>query len=155
MFFIDWRVFTFVMGPWHSRAPDEHRIRSTAEIIKQTTRPLAHEQEAMQQHLGDQGIEATFELLARAEVISLRLHKQLVDWHTQFPTKPALEDTDRFWNEIKELRSMKERLLESLEAIRAYESQLNSLTTQLETSTSAVDDVERYFEGYLDRVNKN
>lgn len=144
------------MTVWHTAKPDEERIKHTAQTLRATTRSLQHEHEAItnaQLFPGD-SMEQLFHLLARAEVINLRLHKQLVDWHTIYPDKPSREETDRFWAELKELRAAKEKIGAGLTAIREYEKNLNTLSNQLDRAGTNVEDIERYFEGYLDRVNR-
>lgn len=137
-------------------SPDPHHVKAAAQHIEAGTSLLPHEHEALREtnlfREGDTG--QLFLLLGLIDVLNARLHKQLVEWHTAFPAKPGLEESDQFWRELKELRSAKEQLALLAQAIVEQEQRINSLGNQLKRTQSSIDDVERYFDGYLDRINR-
>lgn len=136
---------------------DEHadsRVSALQEHLERVTRVLDGEREALVHTQSFSDLRRVFWLLARAEVLSASLHKRLVAWHTAFPEKPSLADSDEFWAGLKELRAVKEELATALATLIAYERKHPTLRGQLEHATTEVGDVEQYFSSYLDRVNE-
>ncbi len=133
---------------------DDDRLNAMREHLERTTRVLDYEREALAntQSFSDPG--RVFWLLARAELLGTTLHKRLVAWHTSYPEKPSLVESDEFWSHLKELRAVKEELHTALAAIKERERKNPTLRGQIEHATTEVGDVERYFSSYLDRVNQ-
>jgi DNA repair exonuclease SbcCD ATPase subunit len=133
----------------------EHELTgASAERLKRSTIVLPHEAEALMRHEGDTAVTDLFNVLGEVDVTNTRLYKQLVEWHTRFPSKPTLEETELFWKDLKRLRQAKLEMEHALERIRAREKQLNSLSNQLENGQKQICDVERYFDSYLDRIHE-
>lgn len=139
-------------NPTHEAAKIEH----AAKLIRESTSLLQHEFDALKKTnvLGEHNIDNLFLLLGKVDVFNTKLHRQLVQWHTQFPQKPTLHESDQFWRELKDLRSTKEQLDFLLESINQHEEEINTLKTQLSRTKDTIDSVEEYFDGYLNRVNK-
>jgi hypothetical protein len=131
------------------------RLLVAAEQLERTTRVLDHEREALQGTESFRDLPVLFALLATVDTIGARLHKTLVEWHTRYPERPKLEETDAFWADLKRLREAKEQLIGALEVIRIRERQTPTLRSQLEIASTEVGDVERFFSKYLDRVNEH
>jgi hypothetical protein len=110
-----------------------------------------HEQAALQQ--AQMSPEDAAHLLEDIEVLSARLYRQLVDWHTVFPEKPALQDSNQFWSQMKELRAAQFEVENLRKAVREQELRQQTLSVQLEKAESTVKHIEKAFSGYLDRVN--
>lgn len=136
----------------HASIPD-HKLAAVAEHLARSTNMLQHEREALSITESFREPERVFGLLARVETIGTLLHKRLVEWHTRYPDKPSLAETDCFWADLKNLRAAKEELHTALEAIKARERHHPTLRAQLEHATSEAGDVERHFSTYLDRIN--
>jgi hypothetical protein len=135
--------------------PESELIASAAEQLKRTTKVLDHEAAALTHYDGDTSIRDLFLLLAEIDVMNARLYKQLVAWHTQFPERPSLEQSDIFWRDLKKLREAKLQMDTALQLIREQEKRMNTLTTQLVSSQQSVGELEHFFDAYLDRVHKN
>jgi hypothetical protein len=133
---------------------DDERVNALREHLERATRVLDGEREALVNTQSFSDLGRVFWLLARAEVLSATLHKRLVAWHTAFPEKPSLADSDEFWAGLKDLRAVKEELITALAAIRERERKHPTLRGQIEHATTEVGDVEHYFSSYLDRVNE-
>jgi len=130
------------------------RLTAASEQLARFTRVLDHEREALSATESFRDLQHLFTLLATVETLGARLHKTLVDWHSRYPERPKLEETDAFWADLKRMREAKEQLSSALEVIKARERQTPTMRTQLELATSEVGDVERFFSSYLDRVNE-
>lgn len=133
---------------------DDLRLAAAAEQLVRFTRVMEHEYDALQATQSFRDINHLFTLLATVDTLGTRLHKTLVDWHTRYPDKPKLEETDAFWADLKRMREAKEQLTGALEAIKARERKTPTMRSQIEHATTEVGDVERFFSSYLDRVNE-
>ena len=129
------------------------RVRVLADELARSTTVLPHEYEALAGTNALQDPVSVFLLMARIELVGARLHKQLVEWHTRFPERPSLVESDAFWAGLKELRTAKEELAFALAAIREREKAQPTLTSRILGSSNEIGDVERYFDSYLDRIN--
>jgi prefoldin subunit 5 len=132
----------------------DFRLAASAEYLERSTRVIDHEREALAATQSFSDLKHVFSLLATVDTLGSRLHKTLVDWHTRYPDKPKLEETDNFWADLKELRAAKEQLNAALEAIKARERRIPTMRSQLEQATTEVGDVERFLSSYLDRINE-
>ena len=143
------------MSHLHSAVPDPRRIEEAAISLQRSTKLLDHERDAVKDsQLFNDNEWGLFVLLGQIDIINSRLHKQLIDWHTQFPQRPSLHESDKFWTELKALRQAKEQLAAAQKAIKEHEEQINTLAVQIQRAKESVDSVERYFDGYLNRVNE-
>jgi hypothetical protein len=134
----------------------EHEfIAASAERMKRTTTVLPHEAEALMKHEGDPTVADLFTTLGEVDVINTRLYKQLVEWHTRFPSKPTLDESDTFWKELKRLREAKLEMQHALEHIEAKQKAINTLSNQLQSSQRQIIEIESYFDSYLDRLHEN
>ena len=129
------------------------RLTVAAEQLARVTRVMEHEREALQGTQGYNDLPHLFSLLATVDTLGTKLHKTLVDWHTRYPERPKLEETDAFWADLKRMREAKEQLTGALEVIAVRERHTPTMRSQLESATMEVGDVERFFSSYLDRVN--
>ncbi len=93
-------------------------------------------------------------LLADVEALSAKLYRQLVDWHTKYPEKPTLADSNQFWAMLKELRAAQFEVESLRTAIREEEKRAQTLAVRLETSQGTISHIERAFNGYLDRMHE-
>lgn len=132
----------------------DSRVNALREHLERVTNVLPLERDALAATQSFQDVSRVFALLARTEHLGTTLHKRLVEWHSRYPQKPSLVESDGFWADLKELRALKEELGTALDAIRARERTHPTLRTQLEHATSEVGDVEHYFSTYLDRINE-
>jgi Tfp pilus assembly protein PilN len=130
------------------------RLAAAAEQLARVTRVMEHEREALQATQGYNDLQHLFALLATVDTLGTKLHKTLVDWHTRYPERPKLEETDAFWADLKRMREAKEQLTGALDVIKARERHTPTMRSQLEHATTEVGDVERFFSSYLDRVNE-
>jgi hypothetical protein len=132
----------------------DSRLAALREHLARVTHVLDGEREALAATQSFHDMHRVFSLLARTELLGTTLHKRLVEWHSRYPEKPSLAESDSFWADLKELRALKEELGTALEAIRARERTHPTLRGQLEHATNEVGDVEHYFSTYLDRINE-
>jgi len=133
---------------------DDPRLAAAAEQLVRLTRVMEHEYEALKATASFNDLNHLFTLLATVETLGTRLHKTLVDWHTRYPERPKLDETDAFWADLKKMREAKEQLTGALDAIKARERKTPTMRSQLEHATTEVGDIERFFSSYLDRVNE-
>lgn len=93
-------------------------------------------------------------LLTDVDVLSGRLYRQLVDWHTQFPNKPSLQDSNAFWSQLKELRSAQFEVENLRKALDEQAKKAQTLGVQLEHADDTIKHIEKAFSSYLDRLHE-
>jgi hypothetical protein len=113
---------------------------------------LPHEQAALEQM--HTTAEQVRNMITDMDALSAKLYRELVDWHTKFPEKPSLDDSNAFWSQIKELRAVQFETDSILRAIREHEARQQTLTTQLVKAQETIHHIEKAFDSYLDRLNE-